>query len=123
MKLYKVKAILKEHVKKASERTGRDLIAEGLLDKLLVMIMAPKVRKDADKLKKSPEYQALVAQAKQALEALDVVNKQLEQAYIERSKLEDEARQYGIKIKPYKTTDELIAQFPSHEMLKKRYKK
>jgi hypothetical protein len=118
MKLSKLRSILTEEI---SKYNTNPVITEGLVDKLIALVLAPKVRRDADKLKRSPEYQALVAQAKQALEGLEVVNKQLEQAYRRREQLEKEAERYGIKLKPYATTDELVAQFSSHKELKDKY--
>jgi ribosome-binding ATPase YchF (GTP1/OBG family) len=118
MKLSKLRSIIAEEVKL---RTKHNILSEGLVDKILSLILAPKIKRDADKLKKSAEYQALVSQAKQAIEGLEIVNNQLEQAYRRRDQLEKEAERYGIKLKPYSNTDELIAQFSSNKELKNKY--
>lgn len=90
MKLSKIKAVISEQLS-ISNRP----LTEGLLEKVLLLILSPKVRRDAERLKNSPEWKNLQARLKQSVENLKVIEKEAEDLVKSSEALYKQAKTYG----------------------------
>jgi|LakMenEpi03Aug12_release.lakeMendotaPanAssembly.Ray.scaffolds.fasta_scaffold03126_13 hypothetical protein len=95
---------------------------ESILGSLMGLFLDSKYRKKAEELKKSPEYKDLMLQMKVSAESLNAVTEKLKKAIDEKQAAIAAAKSVGIKLKPYTTIDDLIAQFPGHAKLLAKYK-
>jgi uncharacterized protein (UPF0335 family) len=105
MKLSKLKSIISEEITKV----GKPL-TEGLLEKILVMILTPKVRKDAERIKNSPEWKNLQARLKQTVENLKVIEKEAEDLVKTSEDLYSQAKQYGYTFSASSSHEEKMAE-------------
>jgi hypothetical protein len=110
MKLSQLKSIIKEEVNKYSTYSNT-LLAEGLVDKIISLILTPKVKRDAEKIKKSTEWKNLQAQIKLTAEHLAQLEKEAANQVKEAEKMYDEAKKYGYKFSSDMSTDEFIQQY------------
>lgn len=105
MKLSKIKSVISEQVSKS----GRTL-TEGLLEKILLLILTPKVRRDAEKLKNSPEWKNLQARLKQSVENLKVIEKEAEDLVKSSEDLYKQAKTYGYEFSAKSSHAEKMAE-------------
>jgi hypothetical protein len=78
MKRSKLIQIIKEEV-------NREIIIEGIIDKLLWLFLSPKVKKDVDLLKGSAEWKELVHKLNTTRDEMEMYNNQAEE-YLKRCK-------------------------------------
>ena len=104
------------------EFTQASSLNESLLGSLMGLFLDGKYKRKAEELKKSPEYKDLMLQMKVSAESLNAVTEKLKKAIDEKEALDSAARAIGIKVKPFTTIDDLIAQHPGHAKLLARYK-
>jgi putative lipoic acid-binding regulatory protein len=110
MKLSQLRSIIKEEVNKYSTYSNT-LLTEGLVDKIISLILTPKVKRDAEKIKKSTEWKNLQAQIKLTAEHLAQLEKEAANQVKEAEKMYDEAKKYGYKFSSDMSTDEFIQQY------------
>lgn len=120
MKLSKLKSIIREEIRR--ELNSKKHLEESIVTDLIALVLTPKVKKEAAKLKKTPEWKELELQAKKAADELEMVAKRLERVHKDQEDLAKEAKKLGIKVKPGMTFDEIMAQHPQHNVLLKKYK-
>jgi hypothetical protein len=92
MKLSKLKSIISEELNKIGHP-----ITEGLLEKILTLVLSPKVRRDAEKIKNSPEWKNLQARMKQSVENLKALEKEAAGLVKSSEDLYKQAKTYGYK--------------------------
>ena len=111
MKKSKLKQIIREEYYNV---TGKHVIMEeSLITKILYLFLAPKVKRDVNKIKKTPEYIELERQAKLAADELETISKKLERVHDAQIELEKDAKKHGIPYKAGMTTAEIKALYPS----------
>jgi hypothetical protein len=110
MKLSKIRSIITEEVNKY-DYSNSPLIVEGLVDKIISLILTPKVKRDAEKIKKSTEWKNLQAQIKLTAEHLAQLEKDAATQVKEAEKMYDEATKYGYKFSSDMSTDEFMQQY------------
>lgn len=91
MKRSKLTEIIKEEVK-------RHFIIEGIVDSLVMMFLSPKVKKDVDKLKNSPEWIEIVHKLNTTRSEMEMYNKRAEEYLKKCKELEAQAKKQGYKI-------------------------
>jgi hypothetical protein len=106
MKLSKLKSIISEEITKIGHP-----ITEGLLEKILVMVLSPKVRRDAERIKNSPEWKNLQARLKQSVETLKSLEKEAEQLVSSSEELYLQAKKYGYKFSSGLSHEAKMAEF------------
>jgi hypothetical protein len=136
MKLLEIKQIIKEEVI-LHKLTQCDLsiietysnllnslpLNESFLSSLLGVFLDRKYRRKAEEFKKTPEYKDLMLQLKISADSLNAVTTKLKDAIDEKESLSAAAQKLGIKVRPFTTIDDLVAQYPNHAKLLARYKK
>lgn len=105
MKLAKLKSIISEEI----INLGTPL-TEGLLEKVLALILAPKVRRDAEKIKNTPEWKNIQARLKQSVESLKVLEKEAESLVKSSDDLYKQAKTYGYEFSSKTSHDQKIAE-------------
>jgi hypothetical protein len=101
MKKSELKQIIKEEYQKMNKNNKSILTEESIITKILYLFLSPKVKRDVNKIKKSPEYIELEQQASIAAKSLEAINKKLERAYRDQDTNIKSMQKAGIKI----TTD------------------
>jgi len=94
-----------------------------ILGKILEAVLKPKFQKEANKLVKSEEYQKIIKDMAHSTNELNKITQKLKKATNDKQAVIDSAKASGIDLKPYKTIDELMSQFPGHQSLHDRYNK
>ena len=103
----------REEIKKIiKEETEAFLISEGILDSLIMMFLSPKIKKDVDMLKGSPEWLEWQQQALTAKKNMDLANERLEKKVIEYTKTAKKARAMGIKVKSWEDLQYMYMKAP-----------
>ena len=120
MKKSQLKQIIREEYHNV---TGNMLTEESIITKILYLFLSPKVKKDIEKVKNSPEYIELERQASLLAKTLEPINRRLDRIYNDRLELEKDAKKYGIKVSANMTYDEIMAQHPQHTKLQSLFKK
>ena len=92
MKRSELKKIIKEEVE-------RELVIEGIIDSLVMMFLAPKLKRDAKKLKNSPEWKELVQKINTTRAEMDLYNDRLEQRLKWYDDLEKDPEKHGLNKK------------------------
>jgi uncharacterized protein (UPF0335 family) len=105
MKLSKLKSIISEELNKIGHP-----ITEGLLEKILVMVLSPKVRRDAEKIKNSPEWKNLQARLKQSVETLKSLEKEAEGLVKSSEELYKQAKTYGYEFSGKTSHDQKVSE-------------
>lgn len=95
---------------------------ESILGSLIGVFLDSKYRKKAEEFKKSPEYKDLMLQMQISADSLNAVTEKLKAAIDEKESVEQAARKLGIKVKPFTTIDDLLAQYPNHARDLSKYK-
>lgn len=91
------------------EALQASIICEGIIDSLLMMFLSPKLKRDTDKLKNSPDWTELVQKINQNRKEIDMYNKRLERYLVDYNKIVADAKKKGIKVKPDATIEDIIA--------------
>jgi hypothetical protein len=112
MKKSELKQIIKEEYQKMNKNNKSILTEESLITKILYMFLAPKVKKDINKLKKTPEYKEYEQQAKIAVDNLEQISDRLSRVHRAQEDAIDAASKVGIKYRPGMTYDEIMALQP-----------
>jgi len=69
----------RSEIKKLMQEVKEELIiSEGIIDKLLFLFLSPKIKKDVDKLKNSPDWKELVQKINTTRDEMEMYNKRLE---------------------------------------------
>ena len=90
MKKSELKKIIKEEV-------DRHIIMEGLIDSIIMMFLSPKIKKDVNKLKGSPEWKELMQKINTTRDEIDMYNDRFEK-YLKLMKRDElEAKKHGYK--------------------------
>jgi uncharacterized protein (UPF0335 family) len=105
MKLSKIKSVIAEQLSKSGKP-----ITEGLLEKILVLVLSPKVRRDAEKLKNSPEWKNLQARLKQSVENLKGLEKEAENLVKSSEDLYKQAKTYGYEFSTKSSHEQKMAE-------------
>jgi uncharacterized protein (UPF0335 family) len=105
MKLSKIKSVISEQLSKSGNP-----ITEGLLEKILLLILSPKVRRDAEKLKNSPEWKNLQARLKQSVENLKGLEKEAEDLVKSSDELYKQAKTYGYEFSSKSSHEQKMAE-------------
>jgi uncharacterized protein (UPF0335 family) len=105
MKLSKIKSVISEQLSKSGTP-----ITEGLLEKILLLILSPKVRRDAEKLKNSPEWKNLQARLKQSVENLKGLEKEAEDLVKSSGELYKQAKTYGYEFSSKSSHEQKMAE-------------
>jgi uncharacterized protein (UPF0335 family) len=105
MKLSKIKSIITEEFSKRGKT-----LTEGLLEKILLLVFSPKVRRDAEKIKNSPEWKNLQARMKQSVENLRALEKEAEGLVKTSEELYKQAKSYGYDFSSKASTDQKTAE-------------
>jgi uncharacterized protein (UPF0335 family) len=105
MKLSKLKSIISEELNKIGHP-----ITEGLLEKILTLVLSPKVRRDAEKIKNSPEWKNLQARMKQSVENLKALEKEAEGLVKSSEDLYKQAKTYGYEFSGKTSHDQKVAE-------------
>lgn len=92
MKRSELKQIIKEEV-------NRELMMEGILDSLLMLFLSPKLKRQTDNLKNSPDWQELVQKINTTRDEMEMYNKRFEKYLAQCKKDVEAARKQGIKVK------------------------
>ena len=87
-----------------------ELLHETSIEKLMTLMLTPKLKKVINKYKDLPEYKELELQVKNTIEEMDLIIRRLDRHIKEREELVKQANKIGWKIKPWKSTIELIKQ-------------
>jgi hypothetical protein len=112
MKKSDLKQIIREEYKTVTGKSISMLTEESIITKILYMFLAPKVKKDINKLKKTPEYKEYEKQAKIAVDSLEQISARLSRVQKAREEAIDAAAAAGVKYKPGMTYDEIMALQP-----------
>ncbi len=91
MKRSKLIQIIKEEV-------NREIIIEGIIDKLLWLFLSPKVKKDVSKLKGTPEWKELVQKINTTRDEFDFFNKRFEKRLEDCKKMVTRSKKMGYDI-------------------------
>jgi cell division protein FtsL len=102
MKQSDLKRIIKEEV-------NRELMMEGIIDSLIMLFLSPKLKRDTDKLKNSPDWKELVQKINSTREEMDMYNKRLAKYLVDYNKIAADAKKKGLKVKTNSTIEDLIA--------------
>ena len=97
MKKSKLKQIIREEYQNV---TGNLLTEENIVDKIISLILKPKINKEVEKIKNTPEYIELEREAKLAIKNLEAMSKRLERIADEQSELEKKAK--SVKVTGYR---------------------
>lgn len=122
MKKSKLKQIIREEY---YNLTGKTMITEGIVEKIIAMFLTPKINKEVKKIQGTPEYKELEQETKKAVKELELVSKRLERAHSERQDIIAKAAKLGWKLKPWNNMEELLDQVknrPGRAELLKKYK-
>lgn len=114
MKLSNLRTLIREEIQKevfSKKAQQYNSLTENIVADIIALVLTPKVRKDAAKLKNSPEWKELEAQAKKATAELEMINKRLERLQKEQEDLAKEAKKLGVKYKPGMNAWEIRALF------------
>ena len=95
--------------KLVQEALQASMISEGIIDSLLMMFLSPKLKRDTDKLKNSPDWKELVQKINSTRDEMDMYNKRLSKYLIDYNKIVADAKKKGIKVKPNATIEDIIA--------------
>lgn len=91
MKQNKLQKIIKEEIQK-------EIISEGIVDSLLSLFIGPKIRKDVNKLKNSPEWKELLAKINTTRDEIEMYNDRFEKLIKKCKEEEAYAKRKGFKL-------------------------
>ena len=88
----------REEIKKIiQEETDAFLLAEGLIDSLVSLFIAPKLKKDIKKLKNSPEWKEWMQKLNSTRQEMEMYSDRLESRLKWYDELEKNPEKYGYK--------------------------
>ena len=108
MKKSELKQIIREEYQTVTGKPISMLTEESIITKILYMFLGPKVKKDINKLKKTPELQDLEQQAKIAVKELEAISNKLDRAYERRKQYAAQFKDLGIDIDPWSSPEEFL---------------
>ncbi len=98
----------REEIKKIiKEETEAFLIGEGLIDSLVSLFIAPKLKKDIKKLKNSPEWKEWMQKIKSTSQEMEMINDRMEARLKYYDELEKNADKLGLSPSKIKTMRDL----------------
>jgi hypothetical protein len=90
----------REEIKKIiQEETEAFIMSEGIIDSLLMMFLSPKLKRQTDDLKNSPDWKELVQKINTTRDEMEMYNKRFEKYLTQCKKDVEAARKQGIKVK------------------------
>jgi hypothetical protein len=92
MKKSELKKIIKEEV-------DRHIMMEGLIDSIIMMFLSPKIKKEVDVLKKSPDWKELIQKINTTRDEMEMWNSRFEKYLAQCKKEVAAAKKMGIKVK------------------------
>lgn len=94
MKQSDLKRIIKEEI-------DRELtLNEGILDSLIMMFLSPKIKREANKLKDSPDWKELMQKMKRNKEEIEMYNDRFEKALKKCKEEQAKSKKLGLKVYP-----------------------
>jgi hypothetical protein len=90
MKRSELKSIIKEEVNRA-------VLIEGIIDKLLMLFIGPKLQRDINTLKTSTEWKELMQKVKVTADEIETIQNRLKSEVERCKKLNAQAKRLGLK--------------------------
>ncbi len=81
------------------EVTEELIISEGIIDSLIMLFLSPKIKKDVNILKNSPDWKELIHKINTTRDEMELWNGRLERYLAQCKKQVAAAKKMGIKIK------------------------
>jgi aryl carrier-like protein len=105
MKQSDLKRIIKEEVHREQN------LNEGILDSLIMMFLSPKIKREANTIKNSPDWKELVQKINTTRDEMEMYNKRFEKYLAQCKKDVEAARKQGIKVKDCSGLEKYRKQF------------
>jgi hypothetical protein len=91
------KSDLKQIIREEYKTVTNNSLSEGIVDKLIQLVLSPTINKKVKELKTTPEYIELEQQAKLAVKNLEAITDKLVRVSKKQDRLESEAKKLGVK--------------------------